>query len=502
MIGRRAHDGEGPHGRGLCLVVAMSFAVLILVWTGSGSGPMFGGASAGSATPSWRDGLVSGVFLAGTTLAALLDRRRRTGPPSQPVLAGLLVACQGLLVTLAIVHAPPVMSVVETAPLLLLALIGAIAVTRVLTGPLRDGHPAAERDGNGLSLGMGLTAAGHLLLLPTSVPASAQAVIGVVVTTHVVAVTLVVRHRTVSAPSVALLIATVLTFATALGLAEAGLVGSAWGPLMAVAQAAVGAAWLGVAWMTLQRQADEERRRLNEMNDTLLKTARDQRERLHELRSTVAGLVTGSALLDRSELPAETRQHLWESVCRELERMERLLSDQDDPPTDLDLDQTLGLILDLQRLKGRRVEFHSSGDSVRARYDALAEVVNILLDNAVTHGGSESSVVEVARRDDEVVDITVTDFGRGIPQEQRAHIFEWGRRGTDSPGEGIGLHVAQRLIAENGGSLRCAEPTSGAGTSFVISLPAARVSTENYSTSDATLHTTDKDRHVASRRTG
>ncbi len=484
------------------MVVAVSFAVLIVVWTGSGHGPMFRGSSAASAAPTWRDGLVSGVFLAGTAVAALLDRRRQAGPSSQLVVAGLLVACQGLLVTLAIVHAPPVMSAAGAAPLLFLALLGAVAVTRALTGPLREGHPAAVREGNGLSLGMGLTAAGHLLLLPASVPGSAQAAIGVVVTTHVVAVTLVVRHRTVSGRIVALLIATVATFATALGLAEAGLVGPVWGPLMSVAQAAVGAAWLGVAWTTLQREADEERRQLNEMNDTLLKTARDQRERLHELRSTVAGLVTGSALLDRPDLPAETRQHLWESVCRELERMERLLSNQDDPATDLDLDQTLGLILDLQRLKGRRVEFHSSGDSVCARYDALAEVVNILMDNAETHGGSDSSVVEVARRDDEVVDITVTDFGRGIPREQREHIFEWGRRGTDSPGEGIGLHVARRLINENGGSLRCAEPKSGAGTSFVISLPATRVSAENFSTSAAALLAADEDRHVASRLTG
>ena len=35
-------------------------------------------------------------------------------------------------------------------------------------------------------------------------------------------------------------------------------------------------------------------------------------------------------------------------------------------------------------------------------------------------------------------------------------------------------------MTEDGGSLRCAEPKSGAGSSFVISLPAARVSTENY----------------------
>ena len=153
---------------------------------------------------------------------------------------------------------------------------------------------------------------------------------------------------------------------------------------MSVAQAAVGAAWLGVAWTTLQREADEERRQLNEMNDTLLKTARDQRERLHELRSTVAGLVTGSALLDRPDAPGrDSPAPLGVGVPRARADGAAALRPGRSHATDLDLDQTLGLILDLQRLKGRRVEFHSSGDSVCARYDALAEVVNILMDNAV-----------------------------------------------------------------------------------------------------------------------
>ena len=45
-------------------------------------------------------------------------------------------------------------------------------------------------------------------------------------------------------------------------------------------------------------------------------------------------------------------------------------------------------------------------------------------------------------------------------------------------GEGIGLHVAQRLMTEDGGSLRLVEE-EGSGSSFVISLPAARRSAEN-----------------------
>ncbi|HEV2796903.1 MAG TPA: ATP-binding protein, partial [Nocardioides sp.] len=195
-------------------------------------------------------------------------------------------------------------------------------------------------------------------------------------------------------------------------------------------------------------------------------------------RSTIAGLISGSAMLDHPDVPAETRARLWRSVRCELARMDRLLSDRCGDATDIDLDEALSLILDLQRLKGRHVEFRSNGDVVRARFDALAEVVNILMDNAATHGGSDKSLVEVVRHDESSVDIKVTDFGRGIPVDQRPLIFSWGARGGDSPGEGIGLNLAQRLVQQDGGSLRLAEDRQ-VGSSFVINLPAARRSVEN-----------------------
>ena len=245
-----------------------------------------------------------------------------------------------------------------------------------------------------------------------------------------------------------------------------------------LAVAVLGVALVMGALVGVRRATALEQRRAEEVDQVLAASSRDQREQLHELRSTVAGLVSGSALLDNPDIPAETREHLWASVRRELDRMERLLSKRDQPAAEMDLDEALGHILDLQHLKGRRVEFRSAGTKVRARYDALAETVNILMDNAVTHGGSDSSVVEVVERDDETVDIRVTDFGRGIPEDRRTEIFEWGEKGSESPGEGIGLHLAQRLMSEDGGSLRLAED-QGVGSSFVISLPAARRSTEN-----------------------
>lgn len=267
------------------------------------------------------------------------------------------------------------------------------------------------------------------------------------------------------------LLLSLLTFGTGTSRDVAGLAGQ-------LAVAVLGVALVMGALVGVRRATALERRRTEEVDQVLVAASRDQREQLHELRSTVAGLVSGSALLDNPDIPAETREHLWASVRRELDRMERLLSKREEPVGEIDLDEALGHILDLQHLKGRRVELQSNGTKVRARYDALAETVNILMDNAVTHGGSENSVVEVVQRDDETVDIRVTDFGRGIPEDRRTGIFEWGEKGTESPGEGIGLHLAQRLMSEDGGSLRLAED-QGVGSSFVISLPAARRSIEN-----------------------
>lgn len=455
------------HKLGMGIGVVVSF--LALVWIGSG----------GAAAPSLGDGLVVGVFVAGAACAAIVGWRRHEARKTRWILAtGAVIAAQSLLVTqLALQGALP-HSRVGAGLLVAAALAGLAIVVAPLLGLHRVSH--VVDDSFAIGLGMGLVAASHLVLqLPVSLPPSPlmQVLVGVLVTTHVTVTALVLRERALSRPVSCLIVATVLVVAGGLLVHVWGDAGMLGDPAVFVSRAAIGAAWLGFVWVSTQRALDEDRTRVNALEQALVCT-RVQRERLHELRSTLAGLVSGSEMIDRPDVPAEVRVRLWASVRRELDRMERLLSGQDDAAADLDLDEALTLILDLQQLKGRHVECHSNGDVVRARFDSLAEVLNILMDNAVTHGGTESSLVEVERSDEQTIDIRVTDFGRGIPKEQQAQIFDWGERGSDSPGEGIGLNLAQRLVTQEGGSLRLAE-NQGVGSSFVISLPAARRSPEN-----------------------
>lgn len=470
----------GEHRRTVGMRTAGCACFLALIWIGSGGAALWHASSTARSLPSLGDGVVGGVFAAGAVYAAVASWRRHAGPTTGwSAATGGVLAAQALLVTLLALRSQPPRGYLSSAVLLAAAVLGLIAVV----GPLLNVHQANHvlGDGFALGLGMGLVAAGHLLLqMPMSTPPSTlvAVAIAVLVSTHMCATAMVLRQGALPRPMSWLLIVTVIVVGAGLFVHAAGLSGTVWDGVASMARAAAGATWLTIAWVSLRQALEDDRRRINTIDQLLVSSSRDQRERMHELRSTMAGLVTGSTMLDNPEVSAELRQQLWCSVRRELSRMERLLSEQDEAAADIDLDDALSMILDLQRLKGRRVEFHSNGDAVHARFDALCEVVNILMDNAATHGGTDSSVVEVVRRDAETVDIKVTDFGRGIPLEQRPGIFDWGRRGNDSLGEGIGLNLAQRLMTEDGGSLHLSDE-DGVGSSFVISLPAARRSEEN-----------------------
>lgn len=130
--------------------------------------------------------------------------------------------------------------------------------------------------------------------------------------------------------------------------------------------------------------------------------------------------------------------------------------------------------------KGVGLRANLSGDLGAASGDParLRQVVYNLLSNAVRHtprGGNV--VVEVVRQNDDV-EIAVTDTGEGIERELLPHIFERFRQGEGGTtrrygGLGLGLAIVKHIVELHGGSISVASEGRGTGAKFTVRAPVA-----------------------------
>jgi signal transduction histidine kinase len=105
------------------------------------------------------------------------------------------------------------------------------------------------------------------------------------------------------------------------------------------------------------------------------------------------------------------------------------------------------------------------------------KIVLNLLSNAFKFTFEGSITVELAERDDLVL-LSVTDTGVGIPSAALPRLFERfhrveGARSRTHEGSGIGLALVKDLVELHGGSIE-AESAPGRGTKFVVAIPTGR----------------------------
>jgi signal transduction histidine kinase len=229
-----------------------------------------------------------------------------------------------------------------------------------------------------------------------------------------------------------------------------------------------------MAMALLRLSIGDSSQAVDELNDRVHEVeaaVRADRERLHEITGTVAGIASASRLIHHgADISASRKSHLQRMLSSEISRLERLMGERPTEVARVDLDGVIWPLVVAHRARGHRVLWEPNGMLVAGRPDDIAEVVNILLNNAAAHAPGATAEIEVRRVEDSV-EIRVSDSGPGVPRAVAAHMFEWGARGPDSTGQGIGLNVAQRLITEQDGYLRVVNRPRG-GSTFIVGLPA------------------------------
>jgi two-component system, OmpR family, sensor kinase len=207
----------------------------------------------------------------------------------------------------------------------------------------------------------------------------------------------------------------------------------------------------------------------------------------HELRTPIHSLGGFVELLQDEELDEEERRAFLEQISEQVDRLRNLSVD----------------LLDLSKLEAGSLELHPeptdvgalaksvtaeftpaasqhhsevdvqvNGDDIEASCDPdrVAQIVRILLDNALTHTPQGTRIQVSAARENGQVSLAVQDHGLGIKRAVLLRVFEPFYTSDDVQGSGLGLAIARELAERMDGRLDV-ESVPGR-TTFTLELPA------------------------------
>jgi PAS domain S-box-containing protein len=216
----------------------------------------------------------------------------------------------------------------------------------------------------------------------------------------------------------------------------------------------------------------------------------------HELRNPLAPIGYATQILAKKELSAADLQWVREVLVRQVNQMGRLLDDL------LDVSRITRGMIELRRTRvelgdvlndaivASRPFIEKSGHTLSVDMPSgsiildadptrLAQVLVNLLNNAAKYTERGGVIALRAELDHDQAVVRISDNGIGIPPEMLSRIFEMFAQEDRSiersrGGLGIGLNLAQRLVAMHGGSLRAHSNGPGHGSEFVVRLPVMR----------------------------
>lgn len=214
----------------------------------------------------------------------------------------------------------------------------------------------------------------------------------------------------------------------------------------------------------------------------------------HELRTPLTTFRLYSDMLESGAVKPEKRSEYLRVLSREADRLSHLVENvlsfsKVERGSARSVVRESGVVELLEPLRERfearlatagmelKMEFRGNG-RVHVDGAALEHILFNLIDNAAKYassGNPKEVNIQVAATA-KFVEITVSDYGPGIAENERRRIFrafhKSAREAAESrPGVGLGLALSRRLAKSLGGSLDCVDSKQGAA--FVLKLPLA-----------------------------
>lgn len=217
----------------------------------------------------------------------------------------------------------------------------------------------------------------------------------------------------------------------------------------------------------------------------------------HELKTpttAISGLI--ETLLDDKKMPMETQSHFLKRIREQTKRLSTLINDlltlarlesaQQNLFGSQPLDLRDPLLTSLQSMQSIGEEKEINIETVLpdapvivlGDEEAIRQLINNLLDNALKYTPREGQVwIRLGTEDDSAL-IQVEDTGIGIEPIHRERIFERfyrvdKARSRELGGTGLGLSIVKHICLSHGGKVSL-QSQLGKGSTFLVSLPLAK----------------------------
>ena len=212
----------------------------------------------------------------------------------------------------------------------------------------------------------------------------------------------------------------------------------------------------------------------------------------HELKTPLTSMkVLADSLVGQENVPVELYQEFMQDIAAEIDRESKIITDLltlvklNKKASNMNIEQVnINELLDLilKRLRPiaakRNIELILEGfRPVDAEIDEtkLSLAISNLVENAIKYNKDEGWVRVSLNADHKYFYVTVTDSGRGIPEESIDHIFERFYRvdkshSTEIEGTGLGLAITRSAIMMHHGAIRVKSQV-GEGTTFSVRIP-------------------------------
>lgn len=216
----------------------------------------------------------------------------------------------------------------------------------------------------------------------------------------------------------------------------------------------------------------------------------------HELRTPLAVIQTNLELVMGNPTETVESQFKWlDNLLAESKIMAKLVDDLlflaradsnqanvilEEFPLHILLEDTVNAFEPLANSKSITLEHDIDTDVLfYGSKNRIKQLVTILIDNALKYNNPGGHVLFSFKAKDNMVEISVTDTGEGIPKEHLKNIFDRFYRVETSRtrgngGSGLGLSIAACIVKENNGTMSVTSIVKE-GSTFKVLLPIKKV---------------------------